>query len=82
MFNVSVSTLVIVFNSVYFIQPNITHSEFSIAGFTICTHTASLTFDLTSDQGKNFYRQETFSIAAEEDPSPGWTEGYMSCDYK
>jgi len=41
-----------IFNSVYFIEPNITHYKFSSEGFTICTHTTSLTFDLTSDQEK------------------------------
>jgi len=40
------------FNSVYFIWPNITNYEFPSEGFTICTHTTSLTFDLTSDQEK------------------------------
>jgi len=36
-----------VFNSVYFLN-----YKFTSEGFTICTHTASLTFDLTSDQEK------------------------------
>jgi len=40
------------FNSVYFIQPNITNYVFASVGFTICTHTTSLTFDLTLDQEK------------------------------
>jgi len=35
---------------VYFVQPKITNYKFASAGFTICTHTTSLTFDLTSDQ--------------------------------
>jgi len=38
------------FNSVYFIQPRITNYKFASGGFTICTHTTSLTFDLTSNQ--------------------------------
>jgi len=51
---------------------------------TICTHTTSLTFDLTSDQEKlprnrkkhftSKEREETFRRATDEDPSPGWTE--------
>jgi len=40
------------FNSVSFIQPNITNYEFASEGFIICTHTTSLTFDLTSDEEK------------------------------
>uniref|UniRef100_A0A8C2Z857 Protein kinase N3 n=1 Tax=Cyclopterus lumpus TaxID=8103 RepID=A0A8C2Z857_CYCLU len=32
--------------------PNITNYKLSSEGFTICTHTTSLTFDLTSDQEK------------------------------
>jgi len=36
----------ILLNSVYFIQPNITSSEFASEGFTTCTHTTSLTQDL------------------------------------
>jgi len=53
-------------------------------GFTVCTHTTSLTFDLTSDQEKlprnrkkTFYggkREEPFRRTTEEDPSAGWTE--------
>jgi len=55
--------------------------------FTICTHTTSLTFDLTSDQDKlprnrRKKSEETFRRATEEDPSPGWTEEKMSCDQK
>jgi len=49
-------------------------------GFTICTHTTSLTFDLTLDQEKlprnrkkTFHREkkrkESFRRATEEDPS-------------
>jgi len=55
-----------------------------LVGFTICTHTTSLTFDLTSDQEKlprnrekNFHREkreETFRRATKEELSPGWTE--------
>jgi len=30
--------------------PDITNYKFASEGFTICTHTTSLTFDLTSDQ--------------------------------
>jgi len=59
--------------------------KFASEGFTICTQTTSLTFDLTSDRGKlppknkklTFHRekrQEPFRGATEEDPSPGWTE--------
>jgi len=49
----------------------------------------SLTFDLTSDQEqlpsnrKNPFRGKkvrTLQERTEEDPSPGWTEGQMSCD--
>jgi len=51
-------------------------------GFTTCTHTASLSQDLTSDQEqlsrnrKTFTgeREETFRRATEEDPSPGLTD--------
>jgi len=67
------------FNSVNLIQPNITNYELASEGFTICTHTTSLTFDLTSDQEKlptnrkkTFHwekREETFRRATEEDPS-------------
>jgi len=41
-------------NSIQFIlySPNITNYKFASGGFTICTHTTSLTFDLTSDQEK------------------------------
>jgi len=73
--------------SVYFRKPNITDYEFPSEGFTTCTHTTSLTFDLTSDQGKKKNSQEIekklftgqksgepFRRATEEDPSPGWTE--------
>jgi len=73
------------FNSVYFVQPIITHYKFASECFTICTHTTSLTFDLTSDQeelprnrkktlsqGKK--SEEPFRRATEEDPSPGWTD--------
>jgi len=65
---------------VYFIQPNTTHYEFASEGFTICTRTTSLTFDLTSDQGKlpKNTRKKTFRSATEEDPSPGRTEEEMS----
>jgi len=38
------------FNSVYFVLPNITNYTFASEGFTICTHTTSLSQDLTSDQ--------------------------------
>jgi len=38
------------FNSIQFMLP--TYYEFASAGFTICTHTTPLTFDLTSDQEK------------------------------
>jgi len=37
--------------SVCFAQPNITNYEFA-SGFTICTHTTSLTFERTSNQEK------------------------------
>jgi len=40
------------FNSLHFIRSNITKKKCASAGFTICTHTTSLTFDLTSDQEK------------------------------
>jgi len=53
-------------------------------GFTICTHTTSLSQDLTSNQEqlprdrRNTFtgekREETVRRATEEDPSPGWTE--------
>jgi len=39
-------------NSVYFVQRNIINYECVSEGVTICTHTTSLTFDLTSDQEK------------------------------
>jgi len=58
--------------------------EFASEGFTICTHTPSLTYDLTSDQeqlSKNRKKtftgkrsEEPFRRATEEDSSPGWTE--------
>jgi len=41
---------VIKLNSVYFVSPNITNYKFPSEGFTICTHTTSLTFDLMWDQ--------------------------------
>jgi len=47
---INVTSQVESFNSVYFIQPNITNEKFSSEGFTVCTHMTSLTFDLTSDQ--------------------------------
>jgi len=43
-------SLLLLLYSVYVVQPNITISEFASEGFTIWTHTTSLTFDLTSDQ--------------------------------
>jgi len=56
------------------------YHKFASKGFTICTHTASLSQDLTSDQEKlprnrkktftEKKRQETFRRATEEDPSP------------
>jgi len=59
-------------------------SQLSSEGFTIWKHTASLTFDLTSDQEKvprnrkkliyREKREEPLRRATEEDPSPGWTE--------
>jgi len=48
--SLSITLFDCIFNSVYFISPNITNSEFPSEGFTICTDTTSLTFDLTSDQ--------------------------------
>jgi len=39
-------------DSVYFVKPNITNYKFASEGFTICTHTTSLSQDLTSDQEK------------------------------
>jgi len=78
-------------NSVYFVQPNITNYKFASEGFTICTHSTSLTFDLTSDQEKlprnrknpfTGKSEETLRRATEEDPSPGLTDGQMSCDQK
>jgi len=74
------------FNSVYCVYRNITNYECASEGFTICTHTTSLTFDLSSDQEKlprnrrkkNTFHgeksEEPFRRATEEDPSPGWTE--------
>jgi len=51
------------FNSVYFIKPNITNYEFASEGFTLCTYTTSLTFDLTSDQEKRpWNRKKTFHM--------------------
>jgi len=44
--------LSIQFNSVYFILPNIKNYKFVSEGFTICTHTTSLSQNLTSDQEK------------------------------
>jgi len=68
------------FNSVYFVKPIITNYNFASEGFTICTHTTSLSQDLTSDQEKRprnrkktFHREkreETFRRATKEDPSP------------
>jgi len=67
--------------TVYFVLSNITNSKFVSEGFKICTHTTSLIFDLTSDQEKlPRDRKKTFRRATEEDPSPGWTDEYMSCD--
>jgi len=43
---------VVTFNSVYFIQPDITNDKFASEDFTISTHMTSLTFVLTSDQEK------------------------------
>jgi len=37
------------FNFVYFIQPNITNYKFSSVDLTVCTHTTSLSQELTSD---------------------------------
>jgi len=39
-------------NSAYFVSLNITNYEFSSEDFSICSHTTSLTFDLTPDQEK------------------------------
>jgi len=65
-------------NSVYFLEPNIANSEFAAVGFTICTNTTTLTFDLTSDQEKKpsgvKKKGRNLQERTEEDPSPGWTE--------
>jgi len=54
------------------------YHKFASEGFTVCTHTTSLTFDLTSDQEKlprnKKRRKKKGRRATEEDPSPGWTE--------
>jgi len=50
--NLTLKTPTEEFNSVYFIKPNIANYKLPSEGFTICTHTTSLTFDLTSDQVK------------------------------
>jgi len=73
--------------AVYFIQPNITNLDFSSEGFTICTHTTSLTFDLSHRIRKNYQGIEEknlsrgekkgkkmFRRATEEDLSPAWRE--------
>jgi len=39
-------------NSVYFVSPDIINYKFASESFTICTHTTSLSPDLTSDQEK------------------------------
>jgi len=39
-------------NSVYFVSPDIKNYKCSTEGFTVCTHTTPLTFDLTSEQEK------------------------------
>jgi len=70
------------FNLVYFVSPIITNYKFASEGFTVCTHTTSLTFDLTSEKlpknrKKNLHRrkrEETFRRETEEDSSPRWTE--------
>jgi len=53
-------------NSVYFIQPNITNYEFPSQGFTIWTHTTSLTFDLTSDQEQHPKNRKNSGKKSEE----------------
>jgi len=40
----------LLFNSVYFIQPNITNYTFASKGFTVSTHSTALPQDLTPDQ--------------------------------
>jgi len=60
------------FNSVYFIQPNITNYTMQ---FTICTHATSLTFDLTSDQekrAKNIRKKSCVGVVASAPPDVGW----------
>jgi len=73
------------FNSVNFVLPNITNYTFTSEGFTICTHTTSLSQDLTSDQEKlPRNREKTFhggkkgkKPSGEQQkriPLPGWIE--------
>jgi len=77
------------FKSVYFVQPNITNFGYTkkcaSEGFTTCTHTTSLTFDLSHRIRNNSQEiekktfageksEEPFRRATEEDPSAGWTE--------
>jgi len=52
--------------------------KFASEGWTICTHTTSLTFDPKQIRRKKLSREkkgeEIFRRATEEDPSPGWIE--------
>jgi len=58
------------FNSVYFVQPKIKNYKFASKGLIICTHTTSLTFDLTSDQEKlPRNRKNPFTGKKGEEPS-------------
>jgi len=81
------------FNSVYFIKPNIRNYEFASEGFTVRTHMTSLTFDLTLDQDKlPRNRKKTFTgknkgkkPSGEQQRRIPLLDGqkqYMSCDQK
>jgi len=66
---------------------SIINYKFASEGFTICTHTTSLTFDLTSDQEKLPRNREKKTFTRKKskergDPSPGRTEQSMSCGLK
>jgi len=50
------------FNLVYFVQPNIINYDFSSEGFIICTHTTSLTFDLSHRIRRNYQEKEKKSF--------------------
>jgi len=53
----------LLFNSVYFVYAIITNYKIALEGFTICTHTTSLSQEITSDQKKlpRNRRKKTFT---------------------